>query len=109
MCAAREWRDHMDMTANRTLVVNDSIADFFLDDPKKLDDPFADLAWLREHRPVYWHEPVKQWFVFPYDDVASLFGDLRLSANRVAGFVDAVPEAVRGDVRALLPTLEKWL
>ena len=64
---------------------------------------------MREHRPVYWHEPVNQWFVFPYDDVASLFGDPRLSANRVAGFVDAVPEKVRDDVRALLPTLERWL
>jgi cytochrome P450 len=97
------------MTAHPAATRSDPTADFFLDDPKKLDDPFADLAWLREHHPVHWHQPVNQWFVFPYDDVQSLFGDPRLGANRVAGFVDAVPEEVRGAVRALLPTFEKWL
>jgi cytochrome P450 len=97
------------MTAHGTPPSSDPLSDFFLDDPKKLDDPFADLAWLRENRPVYFHEPVNQWFVFPYDDVASLFGDPRLSANRAAGFTEAVPESVRDEVQALLPTLEKWL
>ena len=47
--------------------------------------------------------------MFPYDEVQSLFSDKRLSADRVAGFVDAVPETVRDEVRTLLPYLEKWL
>jgi cytochrome P450 len=105
----RDRRDDDGMTAHPTLAAGDPISDFFLDDPRKLDDPFADLAWLREHHPVYWHEPVKQWFVFPYEDVQSLFSDSRLSANRAAAFLAAVPETVRDDVRALLPTFEKWL
>jgi len=104
-----EQEDDSRMTAHGTPTSSSPLADFFLDDPKKLDDPFADLAWLRENRPVYRHEPIGQWFVFPYHEVATLFSDPRLSANRVAGFVDAVPESVRDEVRALLPTLEKWL
>jgi len=85
------------------------VSDFFLENPAKLDDPFDDLAWLREHSPVHWHEPVEQWFVFRYDDVRSLFADRRLSANRMAGFVDAAPPAVRDELRTLVPYLEKWL
>ena len=97
------------MTADRSASSGDPISDFFLENPRKLDDPFADLAWLREHRPVHWHEPFSQWFVFPYDEVQSLFSDKRLSADRVAGFVDAVPKTLRDQVRTLLPYLEKWL
>ncbi|MEO8969084.1 MAG: cytochrome P450 [Solirubrobacteraceae bacterium] len=82
---------------------------FFLEDPSKLDEPFSDLAWLREHRPVYHHEPLDQWFVFRYDDVRSLFADVRLSANRMSGFTDAVPAPVRDEVRRLVPLFETWL
>lgn len=69
--------------------MGDPVSDFFLDDPRKLDDPFADLAWLREHHPVHRHEPIAEWFVFPYEDVRGLLADPRLSSNRGAGFVDA--------------------
>src|SRR5581483_6541361 len=76
---------------------------------QKLDDPFADLAWLREHRPVYRHEPSGQWFVFPYDDVRSLFADKKMSADRIAGFAEAAPASVRNEVRQIVPYLETWL
>jgi cytochrome P450 len=89
--------------------MGDPITDFFLDDPQKLGDPFADLAWLREHRPVHRHEPTGQWFVFPYDDVRSLFADKRMSADRIAGFAQAAPESVRDEVKQLVPYLETWL
>lgn len=89
--------------------MGDPINDFFLDDPRKLDDPFADLAWLREHRPVHRHEPIGQWFVFPYSDVRSLFADKRMSADRIAGFAEAAPASVRDEVRRLVPYLETWL
>jgi cytochrome P450 len=89
--------------------VTDPISDFFLESPAKLNDPFADMAWFREHRPVYYHEPIDQWFVFPYDEVRSLFADKRMSANRMAGFVDAAPEPVRDELRGVVPYLEKWL
>ncbi len=82
---------------------------FFLEDRDKLDDPFTDLAWLREHRPVYHHEPLAQWFVFRYDDVRSLFADARFSADRMSGFAETVPAPVRDDVRGRLPLFQTWL
>ncbi|MEM4781224.1 MAG: cytochrome P450 [Halalkalicoccus sp.] len=82
---------------------------FFLDDPEKLDDPFSDLAYFREHRPVFYYEPLDQWFVFGYDDVAALFADERLSADRMKGFVDAAPEAMQAEVGALAPFFETWV
>jgi cytochrome P450 len=97
------------MTADRTAPHSDPISDFFLDNPKKLDDPFADLAWLREHHPVHKHEASGQWFVFPYDEVRSLFADRRMSADRIAGFAEAVPAAVREEVSSVVPYLETWL
>ncbi|MGI8506715.1 MAG: cytochrome P450 [Solirubrobacteraceae bacterium] len=87
----------------------DVLESFFLEDPRKLDDPFADLAWLREHRPVYHRESLDQWFVFRYDDVRALFADRRLSADRVKGLVGAVPVPVRPDVEKLVPWFESWL
>jgi cytochrome P450 len=88
---------------------SDPIGDFFLDDPEKLDDPFADLAWLREHHPVHKHEASGQWFVFPYAEVSSLFADRRLSADRIAAFAEAAPPEVREDVASVVPFLETWL
>ena len=89
--------------------MNDPVSDFFLEDPRKLDDPFADLKWLREHNPVHRHELSGQWFVFPYREVRELFADPRLSSNRMAGFVDAAPASVRDELRGLVPYLEDWL
>jgi cytochrome P450 len=74
---------------------------FVFDDPAKLDDPFADFARYRKQRPVYYHAPLSQWFVFRYDDVAALFRDPRLSADRMKGFVDQAPAEVRGELRQM--------
>ena len=41
---------------------------FFLDVPEKLNDPFPDLAYFRENRPVLYHEALDQWFIFGYDE-----------------------------------------
>lgn len=82
---------------------------FFLLDPAKLDDPFADLAWLREHRPVLHHPGLGQWFVFRHDDCTALFHDARLSADRMKGFVDAAPAEVRDELRGLTPFFEAWV
>ncbi len=89
--------------------MTDFLESFFLEDPRKLDDPFADLAWLREHHPIYHREALGQWFVFRYDDVRALFADRRLSADRVQGLVQAVPAAVRADVEQLVPWFGSWL
>jgi cytochrome P450 len=82
---------------------------FFLNDPRKLDDPFPDLTYFRENKPVFYHADLDQWFVFGYEDVAKLFSDPRLSADRMKGFVDAAPEEVRDELREVAPYLEMFL
>jgi cytochrome P450 len=82
---------------------------FFLRDPAKLDDPHADLDWLRAHHPIHHDAELGQWFAFRHDDVTRLFVDRRLSADRMKGFVDAAPESVRADLRRTVPYLETWL
>jgi cytochrome P450 len=82
---------------------------FFLNDPRKLDDPFPDLEYFRENRPVFYYPPLNEWFIFGYDDVASLFSDPRLSADRMKGFVDAAPAEVREDLRRVAPYLEMFV
>lgn len=83
--------------------------EFFLNDPKKLDDPFPDMKYFRENRPIFYYEPFNEWFVFGHDDVARLFSDPRLSSSRMKGFVDVVPEEVRDDVRRVVPYLNEFL
>jgi cytochrome P450 len=58
---------------------------FFLNDPEKLDNPFPDFKYFRENKPVFYYPPLNQWFVFGHDDVANLFSDPRLSADRMKG------------------------
>jgi cytochrome P450 len=96
------------MTTAKTLDDREG-AGFFLNVPEKLNDPFPDLAYFRENEPVFYYPPLDQWFVFGYDDVAALFSDPRLSADRMKGFVAAAPEAVRGPVRKVAPYLETFV
>ena len=84
-------------------------AAFFLNDPKKLDNPFPDLKYFRQNKPVFYYPPLNQWFIFGHDDVANLFSDPRLSADRMKGFVDAAPEEVREDLRKVAPYLEMFM
>lgn len=83
--------------------------EFFLNVPEKVDNPFPDLRYFRELRPVFYYPPLKTWFVFRYDDVSTLFHDARLSADRMKGFVDAAPAAVRDELRTLAPSFERWV
>ncbi|MBK7948210.1 MAG: cytochrome P450 [Deltaproteobacteria bacterium] len=51
-------------------------------DPQFVADPFAQLAWLREHDPVHWDEALGTWFITRYEDVRRFFSDPRLSTDR---------------------------
>src|SRR2546430_11592028 len=83
--------------------------EFFLNVPEKLDNPFPDLKYFREHWPVFYYSPLQTWFIFRYDDVSTLFHDARLSADRMKGFVDAAPTEVRDGLRTLAPSFERWV
>jgi cytochrome P450 len=83
--------------------------EFFLSIPEKLDNPFPDLQYFREHQPVFYYPPLQTWFIFRYDDVTALFHDARFSADRMQGFVDAAPAEVRDELRTLAPSFESWV
>jgi cytochrome P450 len=83
--------------------------EFFLNVPERLDNPFPDLKYFREQRPVFYYPPLQTWFIFRYDDVSTLFHDTRLSADRMKGFVDAAPTDVRDGLRTLAPAFERWV
>jgi hypothetical protein len=36
---------------------------FYMNVPEKLDDPFPDLHYFLEKRPVFYYPPLHQWFV----------------------------------------------
>jgi cytochrome P450 len=59
-----------------------SAAPASLVDPAFVANPFAQLAWLREHDPVHWDEALGTWFITRYDDVRRFFSDPRLSTDR---------------------------
>ena len=54
-----------------------------LADPAVLRDPYPTLNWLRDNDPVHYAAGVRAWVVSRYADVAALFRDPRLSANRI--------------------------
>jgi cytochrome P450 len=82
---------------------------FFLMVPEKLDDPFPDLRYFLENRPVFYYPPLDQWFVFKYDDVSALFADPRMSADRMKGFIEAAPAEVRGDLVEINRYFHQWM
>ena len=57
--------------------------EFFLNVPDNLDDPFPNLKYFREHRPVFYHPALHTWFIFRHSDVSTLLHDTRLSADRM--------------------------
>ncbi len=82
---------------------------FFASDPQKLDSPYEDFAWYRKNAPIYYHEPLNQWFVFGHDDVAALLKDQRLSADRLAGMRQATPHEAWDDLDRIAPYFESWV
>ncbi len=51
-------------------------------DPAFVANPFAQLAWLREHDPAHWDDALGTWFITRYEDVRRFFSDPRLSTDR---------------------------
>jgi cytochrome P450 len=72
--------------------------EFFLSVPQRLDNPFPDLQYFREHRPVFYDPPLQTWFVFRYDNVAALFHGTKLSSTF------AVLRGLKSAEKPLLPS-----
>src|SRR5262245_54655061 len=43
--------------------------------PEVLADPYPAYAWLREHTPVFWYEPLGSWFLTRYADCVEVLRD----------------------------------
>jgi len=82
---------------------------FFAVDPEKLQDPFADMAYFRRYKPVFWYEPMQMWFVFRFEDVDALFRDSRLSSKRMPYFFSTVPPHKLAGLRWMLEYCDRWL
>jgi hypothetical protein len=106
---ARKSGRSRDLTAGGYMSDPREGKEFFLNVPEKLDNPYPDLKYFREQRPVFYYPPLQTWFIFRYDDVSTLFHDARLSADRMKGFVDAAPTDVRDGLRTLAPSFERWV
>ena len=80
-----------------------------MEQPAGLDNPFPDLSRYLAECPVYFSQPLNQWFVFRYNDVAALFADKRLSAGRMKGFVEQAPPEIREELRQIAPLFRTWV
>ena len=82
---------------------------FCLHDKEKLKSPFQDFCYFRQERPVFYHEPMKAWFVFRYEDIDRLFHDPRMSSQRTGGFLDMVPAEARKDMESVTDLFDRWV
>jgi cytochrome P450 len=82
---------------------------FFMIDPEKLENPFPDWRYFREHRPIFWYEPLQMWFFFHSDDVDALFRDHRLSSKRMEYFFSTVPAAKLERLQWIVEYCDRWL
>lgn len=82
---------------------------FFLDSPRGLDDPYADFERHRRESPVYFHEPLGQWFVFRHSDVQNALGRPELSSDRMPAFASAAPEGWRTRLAPSFEVFGRWL
>ncbi len=81
---------------------------FFLNDPRKVDNPFPDLAYFRENRPIFYSPPLGQWFVFKFDAAASLFPDPRLE-NGLGALLDTAPPSMHEDLQKVAVYLNMFI
>lgn len=84
------------------------VSDFFLNSQQKIDDPFADFAWFRQHQPVFYYPPLNEWFVFDFDTVLGLFGDARLG-NGLGAMLDSAPASMRDQLQQVGVYLNRFI
>src|SRR5215211_830941 len=81
---------------------------FFLNDPGKVDNPFPDLAYFRQHHPVFYYPPLGEWFIFSFDTVASLCADPRLG-NGLGALLDAAPPSMHDKLQKVAVYLNQFI
>ncbi len=89
--------------------MSEKAAGFFMVDPEKLENPFPDFQYFREHNPVFWYEPLQMWFIFHFDDVDTLFRDHRLTSKRMPYFLNTVPAGKLDKLSWIVEYCDRWL
>lgn len=90
------------MTANDKSPIN-------LIDPSFYADPYPAYAWLRQHDPVHWYEPLQTWLLTGHEDVATSLRDPRFTKQHYSLGVDYLPPEERARHEPFLRRFGMWL
>ncbi|MBC3215862.1 MULTISPECIES: cytochrome P450 [Serratia] len=86
------------------------INDFSLSNPQLTADPYPYYDKIRQEDPIHYSKMYGgSWLLFSYDDVKALLTDPRLTNDRSALPLMALPEEERAQFTDMIPILSKWL
>ncbi|HEY0209590.1 cytochrome P450 [Acerihabitans sp.] len=87
-----------------------NIKDFSLSNPRLMADPYPYYDQIRREQPIYYSTMYGgSWLLFDYVDVKALLTDPRLTNDRSALPLLALPEEDRAQFADMIPVLGKWL
>jgi cytochrome P450 len=72
-------------------------------------DPHPTLHRMRAADPVHWSEQFGGWMLTRYDDILTALKDPRLSAARMVGQIDRLPDGPRQQLDALRTSIALWM
>lgn len=75
----------------------------------RLGDPYPLFAWLLEHHPAHWSDPLHGWFICRHADVMQGLLDPRLSSDRASVNMRNLPPEMQVRLRGLGEHLSHWL
>ncbi|MTD39672.1 cytochrome P450 [Erwinia sp. CPCC 100877] len=86
------------------------IEEFSLSNPRLLADPYPYYEQIRQQDPIHYSNMYGGcWLLFNYADVRALLTDPRLTNDRSALPLMALPEEQRAQFADMAPVLSKWL
>ncbi|WP_413725645.1 cytochrome P450 [Sodalis sp. RH16] len=86
------------------------IKDFSLSNPQLIEDPYPYYDKIRREEPIHYSTMYGgSWLLFSYADVKALLTDPRLTNDRSALPLLALPEEERSQFADMIPVLSKWL
>jgi cytochrome P450 len=83
--------------------------DYDLLSPETTQDPHPLLHRMRREDPVHWSRQLHGWVLTRYEDIAQALKDPRLTAARLVGQIDQLPEEQRLKVEPLRNSIALWM
>src|SRR5262249_1677647 len=75
----------------------------------RLDDPYPLFAWLLDHYPAHWSEPLQSWFICRHEDVVKGLLDPRLASDGASVNMRNFPPDLQVRLQGLGEHLSHWL